>query len=234
MRHALQRLVAEVTRLAAPDHWIDLQVGEAAQTGQRSDNRRRIGDLVLGQVAGLRARIGNELLALAVVELLRDRKGLVGGPTPALAAGLLQRRQVEQARRPLSTMLDRHAERPGVVGRGFSDQLRPSAILNTLLWRRGMPHREAAVGDLGGGNNLEIVLDAEVADFQLAHTNNGEGRRLHAAYPNDAFCAVSNQHLSCSAGQREIEDLIGLLARHGGLVERAELAVWFEGRERLA
>jgi hypothetical protein len=41
MRHALQRLVAEVTRLAAPDHWrTDLQVGEAAQTGQCGDNRR--------------------------------------------------------------------------------------------------------------------------------------------------------------------------------------------------
>jgi hypothetical protein len=29
-------------------------------------------------------------------------------------------------------MFDGHAERPGVVGRGLSDQLRPSAILDTL------------------------------------------------------------------------------------------------------
>src|SRR5262249_47048457 len=171
---------------AAPDHWrIDLQVGEAAQTGQRSDNCRHIGDLVLGQVAGLRARVGDELLALAVVEFLGHGKRPVRGPPPALTTGLLQRRQVEQARRPLSTMLDRHAERTGVVGRGPSDQLRPSSILDTLLWRRGMPHGEAAVGDLGGGDDLEIVLDAKVADLQLAHTNYGEGRRLHAAYPND-------------------------------------------------
>jgi hypothetical protein len=36
------------------------------------------------------------------------------------------------------------------------------------------------------------------------------------------------------AGQRQVEDLIGLLARHGGLVDRAELVVRFEGRERLS
>jgi len=52
-----------------------------------------------GRPAGLGPGVGYDLLGLAIVELLCDRKGLVGGPTPALAAGLLQRRQIEQARR---------------------------------------------------------------------------------------------------------------------------------------
>ena len=88
--------------------WTDLQMGEAAQPRQRGDDGRHVGDLVLGQIAGLGAGVGDELLAVAVIELLGDGERLVGGPAPALAAGLLQRRQVEQARRRLPAMLDRH------------------------------------------------------------------------------------------------------------------------------
>src|SRR5262245_61326168 len=75
-------------------------------------------------------------------------------------------------------MLDRHAKRSRVVGRGLGDHLGLCAILDTLLWGRGMPHGEAAVGDRGGGDDLEIVLDAEVANFQLAQTN--DSRRIPA------------------------------------------------------
>src|SRR5262249_13400268 len=103
-----------------------------------------------------------------------------------------------------------------------------------LLWRWRMPHGEATGGDLGGRNDLEIVLDAEVADLQLAHANDRERRRLDAANPNDAVRTGGHQRLGRGAGQREVEDLIGLLARHGRLVHRAELAVWFERRESLA
>jgi hypothetical protein len=70
-------------------------VDKTAETGQRSDNRRHIGDLVLGQVTRLGARIGNEFLALAIIKFLGHRKRPVRGPTQALTAGLLQRRQVE-------------------------------------------------------------------------------------------------------------------------------------------
>ena len=64
-----------------------------------------------------------------------------------------------------------------------------------------MPHGEAAVSDLGGGDDLEIVLDAEVANLQLAHTNDSKRRRFNAANPDYAFRAVGNQHLGCGAGQ---------------------------------
>jgi hypothetical protein len=42
------------------------------------------------QVTGFRARIGDHLLAVAVIQLLRHRKRLVRGPAPTLAAGFLQ------------------------------------------------------------------------------------------------------------------------------------------------
>ena len=48
------------------------------------------------------------------------------------------------------------------------------------------------------------------------------------------FARGGHQHLGRGAGQREVEDLIGLLARHGGLVEGAKLAVGFELVEGLS
>src|SRR6516162_5806449 len=112
-------------------------MGEAAQTGQCGGDGRHVRDLVLTQIAGLGARIGDQLLAVAVVELLGDGERLVRGPAPALAAGLLQRRQVEQLRRPLPAMLDLDAERAAIaIGRaGYG--LGAGAVLDTLLrWRR--------------------------------------------------------------------------------------------------
>jgi len=82
----------------------------AAQAGQRGDDRRRVADLISGQVTGFRARIGDQFLAVAVIQLLRHGELLVGGPSPTLAAGLLQRREIEQARRRLSLFLDRNRD----------------------------------------------------------------------------------------------------------------------------
>ena len=66
-------------------------------------------------------------------------------------------------------------------------------------------HGEAAVGDLGGGNDLEIVLDAEVADFQLAHADDGQRGGLHAADTDDAPDAAGEQRPGRRAGQRQVE-----------------------------
>ena len=235
VRHAFERLVAEVPGLAAADHGpVDLQVCEAAQPGHGGDDGRHVGDLVLGQMAGLGSGVGDELLALAIVELLRDRKGLVGGPAPALAAGLLQRRQVEQARRRLPAMLDRHGEWAGVLGGGLGDGFGHGAIPDAGLGRRGMAHEEGAILDLGRGHDLEIVLDAEVADLDLAQADDGQRGRLHPADADDALDAAGKQRPRRRAGQRQVEDLVGLLPRDGGLVERAQLAVGFELVEGLS
>ena len=118
----------------------------------------------------------------------------------------------------------------GSPGDGFGHGPVPDARLG----RRSVAHQEGAIVDCGRSDDLEIVLDAKIPDLELAQTDDGQRGGLHAAYPNDAFRAVGNQHLGRGARQREVEDLIGLLARHGGFVERAELAVGFQRRERLA
>ena len=91
MGNALERLVAEMPALAASDRrLVDPQVSKAAQPDHGGNDRWHIRDLVFSQVAGFGARVGDELLAVAVVQLLGDREGFVGSPAPALAAGLLQ------------------------------------------------------------------------------------------------------------------------------------------------
>ena len=84
VRHALQRLVAEMAGLAAADHGrIDVELREAAQARHGGDDGRHVGDLVLGEMARLGARIGDQLLALAVIELLRDRQASCRRSSPS-------------------------------------------------------------------------------------------------------------------------------------------------------
>src|SRR6516162_1442298 len=109
-------------------------MGEAAQTGQCGGDGRHVRDLVLTQIAGLGARIGDQLLAVAVVEFLGDGERLIRRPAPALAAGLLQRRQVEQLRRPLAAMLDLDAERAAIAIGRAGYRLGTGAVLDALLY----------------------------------------------------------------------------------------------------
>ena len=52
--------------------------------------------------------------------------------------------------------------------------------------------------------------------------------------PRDALDAAGQQRPGCRAGQRQVEDLVGLLPGDGGLVEWLQLAVGFELVEGLA
>jgi hypothetical protein len=86
----------EVAALATTDHGIaDIERREATQAQQGGNDRGNVADLVLGQIASLRAWIGDELLALALIKFLSDGQSLLCRPAPALATGLLQRRQVK-------------------------------------------------------------------------------------------------------------------------------------------
>src|SRR3954469_22636388 len=91
MGHALKTFIVEMAGFTAPDYRsTNLDVGKTTQPDQCADNRWNIADLVLGKVSGLRPRIGDQLLTVAVVKLLCDRQRFVGVPSPALTAGLLQ------------------------------------------------------------------------------------------------------------------------------------------------
>ena len=97
-----------------------------------------------------------------------------------------------------------------------------------------MAHEEGAILDLGRGHDLEIILDAEIADLDLAQADDGQRGRLDPADADDALDAACEQRSGRRTGQRQVEDLVGLLPRDGRLVERAQLAVGFELLEGLA
>jgi hypothetical protein len=60
-----------VPGLAAADYRpVDPQMCEAAQPGHGGDDGRHVGDLALGKMVGLGAGVGDELLPLAIIELL--------------------------------------------------------------------------------------------------------------------------------------------------------------------
>src|ERR1700730_16538704 len=175
MRNALESPVAEMAGLAAADHRRrDFELSKAAQAGQRADNRRHVADLIFAQVTGFRARIGDQLLAGAVIKLLRHRKRLVGRPAPTLATGLLQRGEVEEAWRRLPLFFNRDAEGPLVPGGSLCDRRGADALLYPHFGGRSMTHQKAAACDGRGGHDLKIVLGPEVEDFQIAPADNGQ------------------------------------------------------------
>ena len=189
---------------------------------QSGHDPRHVRDQALRQVTNLGARIGDDLLAGAVIELLRHLERLAGRPAEARAAEFLQRRQIVQLRRPLPLVLDAHAKHALEIPRRIGDGLGRLAPDNSLL--RRVPHLEVSTGDFGSGDNLEIGKGNKIADFQLATANDRQGRRLHASNTNHSPRTLS-QDDGRGAGQRQIVDLVGLPARHGGGVEQCVIGV---------
>jgi len=85
---------------------------EGSADPKPGDNPRHVRDQALRQVAGLRARVGDNLLALAVIEFLGNLQRSGRRPAEARAAQFLQRWQVVQPRRPLTLVLNPDLERP--------------------------------------------------------------------------------------------------------------------------
>ena len=138
------------------------------------------------------------------------------------------------------------ASGPVCLGGGLGDGFGRSAVPDAGFGRRGVAHEEAAILDLGRDDDLEIILDAEIPDLDFAQADDGQRRRLHPADADDALDARGEQRPSRGAGQRQVEDLVGLLARDGGLVEgrssrlglslskacRSDLGSWAVNRAR--
>src|SRR5262245_25555652 len=131
-------------------------------------------------------------------------------------------------------MLHRHSEWAGMPGGAPGDGFGHRSVPDAGLGRRGMAHEEGAILDLGRRHDLEIILDAEISDLDLAQADDGQRGGLDAADTDDAPDAAGEQRPGRRAGQRQVEDLVGLLARDGGLIERAKLAVGFELVEGLS
>src|SRR4051812_38854239 len=85
MARTLQPLVIEAAARASSDHrWIGN--GDGAERLQPSHDLRHVRYQALWHVSHLGARIGDDLLALTVIELLRHLERLAGRPAEARAA----------------------------------------------------------------------------------------------------------------------------------------------------
>ena len=96
-----------------------------------------------------------------------------------------------------------------------------------------MPHLELTARHIGSGDNFKIGQRHEVPDFQLAFAYNCQGRRLHPTNP-DHSPRPSAQNDGRGSGQRQVVDLVGLPARHGGGVKAGIFSVWLGPDECLA
>ena len=139
---------------------------------QSGHDLRHVRYQALRQVAHLGARIGDDLLALAVIELLRHLERLAGRPAEARAAEFLQRRQIVQLGWPLPLVLDAHAKRALETLSGIDDGLGNLTLEDSLL--RRVPHLELAARNFRGGDNFKIGDGHEVPDFQLALAHDGQ------------------------------------------------------------
>jgi hypothetical protein len=66
-------------------------------------------------------------------------------------------------------------------GGGPGDGFGHCSVLDAGLGRRGMAHEEGASLDFGRSHDLEIILDAEISDLDLAQAGDGQRGGLHAA-----------------------------------------------------
>jgi hypothetical protein len=103
MAGALESLVMETAACALSDDRV-IGHGDCAERLARlqaGDDLRNIRCQALREITHLGARIGDDLLALAIIEFLSDFQRLAGRPTEARAAQFLERRQIVELWRPL-------------------------------------------------------------------------------------------------------------------------------------
>src|SRR3954452_19999620 len=156
MARTLQTLVVEtVARTSSHDRRIGhANCAERLPHLQPCHDFRHVRYQALRQVTHLGARICDDLLALAVIELLRHRERLAGRPAEARAAEFLQRRQIVQLGWPLPLVLDTYAKRALETLSGVDNGLGNLTLEDSLL--RCVPQLELAAGNFGGGDNFKI------------------------------------------------------------------------------
>ena len=198
---------------------------------QPGDDLRHVRERALREVAHLGARIGDDLLVRAVIELLGHFQGPGSRPAEPGAAQLLHRGQVVEPGRALPLVLDPHAERTLEVPRQGRDRLGVRSLEDALL--RRVPHPEHPGPCMRAGHDLEIRVWNKVANLQFTLARDRQRRGLHPADPDHAARTPADRD-GCSAGQRQVVDLVGLPARDGGGVEAGMLAVGSGAAERLA
>src|SRR5436190_12314895 len=137
MARTLQPLVVEAAARASSDHR-RIGHGDGAERLAHlkpGHDLRHVQYQALRQVAHLGTRIGDDLLALAVIEILRHLERLAGRPPEARAAEFLQRRQIVQLWWPLALVLDTYGKRALEILSGTYDGLGHFTLEDSLLRR---------------------------------------------------------------------------------------------------
>ena len=210
---ALQPLVPEMPLFAPADDRLGRhgQSAEGLSGCQRRDHRRHIGDQAFRQIPRFGAGVGDEFLALAIIQRLRHLQRMRGGPAEPRPAQSLQGGQIVQPGRRLAFVLHLDRERSREALRTSGDGVRVLPFQDFL--RRSMAHGKDPALGVRHGHHLEIDLRAEGADFQFAAADNAKRRRFH---PPDAdhraFAAAQKD--GRGAGEGKVVNLVRLLPRH--------------------
>ena len=144
---------------------------------QTCDNTGHIRYQAFRQIAHFSAGIGDDFLALAVIEFLGNLERLGSGPAEARAAELLQRGQIMQSWGGLPLVLDAHDERSLEALGSRSDRVGVLSPDDPLPG--GVSHLKMAASDLGRGNNLKIRDRDKLPDLEFAPADDGQSRRLN-------------------------------------------------------
>lgn|GEM_PF-6772947 len=147
MARAFQSLVVKSGAGAPVDHrrFGHRDRAERLSRLQSGHDPRHVRDQALRQVADLGARVGDDLLARTVIELLRHLERLAGKPAEARAAEFLQRRKIVQLGDPCRLSSTRTDSSPS-KSRGIGDSLGHLAPDNPFLRRMpqaARPHGQA-------------------------------------------------------------------------------------------
>ena len=133
--------------------------------------------------------------------------------------------------RTLPLIFDTYAERALEALSRLDDLLGNFPPDNSLL--RRVPHLELSAGYVRCGDNFKIRLRHEIPDFELALAHDRQSWRLDPANSDHATRTSTKNDGRCSR-QRQVVDLIGLLARDGGCVKRSIFGVRLRPAECVA
>ncbi len=242
VEHPLDRLdVALPERLARVRRQRTQGAGQVG-AGDRLEGPGHDGEVVLGQVARVGARVGQQLVLL--VERLRQRERGLGRVAEARVGLALQRGQVVEQRAGLRAGLGLLDHGGRLAAAGLGDGLRAGLVPETVGARVGvvaaLERRVEPLALVAAGLRVEAGLDLPVrprdmaADLLLALDDDRQRRRLHAPDGGQEEAAVARVERRHRPRAVDADQPVGLAAAARGRRQALHLAVLAQALEALA
>ena len=223
------------------------RIGQIARAEILADQTPGVGDGFARHVCAIGAHISNESHRLAahrhaLVQLLRDLHGSLGGEAELARGFLLQRRGDERwGRVPLDgfgfDLAHGEALRPDGIGGALGIRCRPQRqLFEFLAVEMGQPGGERAGGSAQIGVDGPVFLRSEGFDFVFAFADEAQRHRLHAARgtcagqlaPQHGREGEADKVVECPAREISVHQLFVDVARmsdgveHGRAGDRVE------------